>query len=104
MRILVWLLGQYEDCGEEDQPELHHDSTLQGEGEKCLCAAGVAAKIRCSKYFSPDAEMRVDTRLSPVRVGGDSLTRQVPEIESCDCEIVNPLLGKHLDHKKYHLT
>ena len=46
--------------------------------------------------------MRVDTRLSPVRVGGDSLTRQVPEIESCDCEIVNPLLGKHLDHKKYH--
>ena len=48
VRILVWLLGQDEDCG-KDQPELHHDSTLQGEGEKCVCAAGVAAKIKCSK-------------------------------------------------------
>ena len=40
--------GLDEDCG-KDQPELHHDSTLQGEGEKCVCAAGVAAKIKCSK-------------------------------------------------------
>ena len=45
VRILV---GQDEDCG-EDQPELHHDSTLQGEGEECVCAAGVAAKIKCSR-------------------------------------------------------